>query len=114
MGVLQLLNFLKQSSCNQLAKRQLKLLRITDVRSRELFHGVAHDGRVQQIVDDLQKGSARLQKVVEQNWVAEALAAVEYFLVMRLKEPLIPHYVQVLALGLKTTLVFYFPTFVWF
>lgn len=86
---------------------------IADVRNRELFNGVANDRITQQIVDDIQKGGAGLENVIKQGLVAEGVSALQYYLVMRLKEPLIPHYIQALALGLKNLIVFNFPIFPW-
>lgn len=64
-----------------------------------MFHVVGNDTRVQQIMNDLERGGAGLGRMVEQGWVAEAAAALQYFLAMKLRKPLIPTYIQALALG---------------
>lgn len=64
-----------------------------------MFHVVGNDTRVQQIMNDLERGGAGLGRMVEQGWVAEAAAALQYFLAMKLRKPLIPPYIQALALG---------------
>lgn len=61
--------------------------------------------RVQQIMNDLERGGgAGLGRTVEQGWVAEAAAALQYFLAMKLRKPLIPEYIQALALGTQISL----------
>lgn len=49
----------------------------------------------------LERGGTGLGRVAEEGLVAEGAAALQYFLAMKLKKPLIPQYIQALALGLN-------------
>lgn len=70
-----------------------------DVRNRDIFHNVGHDLRVQQIVNELERGGpVMVSRLLEEDWVTEAASALQYFL-MRLRKPIIPHHIQALALG---------------
>lgn len=70
------------------------------MRSVELFRVIGNDERVQQIMNDLERGGTGLSRIREQGWVAEAATALQCFLAVKLKKPLIPPYIQALALGM--------------
>ncbi|KAF2895679.1 hypothetical protein ILUMI_10459 [Ignelater luminosus] len=79
-AVQELINFLKQN-----------------VRRRDVFHAAGHDVRVQQIANELERGGTGLRNLLDQGWVIESAAALQYFLI-RLRKPLIPPHIQALAL----------------
>lgn len=75
------------------------------MRRRDVFHAAGQDLRVQQIANEVERGSVTgLRRLLEQGWIIESASALQYFL-LKLRKPLMPPHVQALALGkLPTTL----------
>ncbi|KAK9729816.1 RhoGAP domain [Popillia japonica] len=68
-----------------------------NARNRDLFRISRHDGRIKQIANEIHKGGRGLEKLLEDCTIREIASGLQYFL-LNLKKPLMPTYVQSLAL----------------
>lgn len=70
-----------------------------DVRNRDLFRVINRDAQTEHIVNELEKGNLPgLANAMEQGLLMQASSALLLFL-LKLKKPLIPRHIQLLALG---------------
>lgn len=78
---------------------QIKLNKIiSDVRNREVFRESAYRRSVRQIAAYIGTGSNGFENIIMESSPIEVAAALQYFLI-RLPRPILPTYIQALALG---------------
>lgn len=72
---------------------------IKDAGSRDIFLTMRNDRHVNALAHEIEKGSLRAYKIMEESTLQENSAALQHFLLF-LKKPLVPTNIQALALGL--------------
>lgn len=69
-----------------------------DAGTRDIFISMRNDRNVKTIAHEIERGSSRVYKMIEDSSLQENSGALQLFL-LYLKKPLVPAYIQALALG---------------